>query len=122
MPLPRCLRGLRLRVRLRRLRLRLRRPDRPDRLRRIRLVSNFQNFLFYGWGFDWLYDKIFVRPFVWIARVSKRDFIDVIYGGMAASIRLLYGLLSSTETGRVRLYAGGIAAGAIVLIAVVVLL
>ena len=35
-------------------------------------------FWFAGWGFDWLYDRSFVRPFVWIARVNKDDFIDCI--------------------------------------------
>src|SRR5215813_11466575 len=31
---------------------------------------------FAGWGFDWLYDKVFVQPFVWIANVNKSDFVD----------------------------------------------
>ena len=30
-----------------------------------------------GWGFDWLYDRLFVRPFVWFARVNIRDGIDL---------------------------------------------
>ena len=23
---------------------------------------------FADWGFDWLYDKVFVQPFLWVAR------------------------------------------------------
>ena len=86
------------------------------------LLNKMQKFLFSGWGFDRLYDAIFVRPFVWIARVNKRDFIDSLYGGMAALSRRINSLLSSTETGRVRLYAGGITVGCIILVAIVVLL
>jgi hypothetical protein len=33
---------------------------------------------FAGWGFDWLYDKVFVQPFIWAAR-SKSDFVDAFY-------------------------------------------
>lgn len=79
-------------------------------------------FLFGGWGFDWLYDRIFVRPFIWIARVNRNDYIDSIYGGIAALSRGLNAVFSSTETGRVRLYAAGIACGSIILVAIALLL
>ncbi|NLT67474.1 MAG: NADH-quinone oxidoreductase subunit L [Acidobacteria bacterium] len=88
-------------------------PDAGKRLTR---------FLFGGWGFDWLYDRIFVRPFVWIARVNRNDYIDSIYGGIAALSRGLNTVFSSTETGRVRLYAAGIACGSIILVAIALLL
>jgi NADH-quinone oxidoreductase subunit L len=85
-------------------------------------ARGIQKFLFSGWGFDWLYDHVFVRPFFWIARISRDDFIDSIYTGMAAASGFVHTLLSATETGRVRMYAGGIAVGCIILIALVVLL
>jgi NADH-quinone oxidoreductase subunit L len=81
-----------------------------------------QRLLFSGWGFDWLYDRLFVRPFVWIASVNAGDFIDGIYTGIASLSRMGYRILSATETGRVRLYATGIALGSIILLAIVALL
>ena len=97
-------------------------PGYAENAGRMPLLRGIQRYLFSGWGFDWLYDKAFVRPFLWIARINKSDFIDSFYSGIAAISRLLHGLFSSTETGRVRLYAGGIALGSIILVAIVVLL
>ena len=38
-----------------------------------------------GWGFDWLYDVVFVQPLIWFATVDKRDGIDRVYDGLAWS-------------------------------------
>ena len=35
------------------------------------------------WGMDWLYDRIFVRPVVWMARIGKGDLVDAFYAGLA---------------------------------------
>ena len=74
---------------------------------------------FAGWGFDWIYDKLFVQPFIWVANVNKSDFVDAFYTGLARMADASYRLLSSTETGRVRWYAAAMAAGSVVFIAVV---
>jgi NADH-quinone oxidoreductase subunit L len=76
-------------------------------------------FWFSGWGFDWLYDKLFVQPVLWIARVNQSDFVDAIYRGVAGLSKAISRALSRTETGRVRTYAAGIAVGAVILILVV---
>jgi NADH-quinone oxidoreductase subunit L len=73
-----------------------------------------------GWGFDWLYDRLFVRPIVWFARIDKDDFIDSLYQGIAWLSERCHRLLSRTQTGRVRWYAMGISAGAVIVIAIVV--
>jgi len=75
-----------------------------------------------GWGFDWVYDKLFVRPYVWLARVNKRDAIDAIYGAIAYVVQGFFLLFSRTQTGKVRQYAAGIALGAIITIAAVIFL
>ena len=74
-----------------------------------------------GWGFDWLYDRLFVAPYVWLARVDRDDLIDLGYRAVAWLGVALYGLVRRTQSGRVRWYAAGIAAGAagILLLAVV---
>jgi len=79
-------------------------------------------FFFSGWGFDWLYDWIFVKPFLWIARVNKGDVVDAIYTGIAAVSRGLHNLVRRSQDGKVRVYAAGIALGAIITIAIAVFL
>jgi NADH-quinone oxidoreductase subunit L len=73
-----------------------------------------------GWGFDWLYDKIIVRPFLWTARSNKDDFIDLAYGGTAWYTEQAHRLLSLTQSGNLRWYAAILAFGAVVFVALVV--
>jgi NADH-quinone oxidoreductase subunit L len=77
---------------------------------------------FAGWGFDWIYDKAFVQPFIWAAEINKSDFVDAFYTGVARLTELFYRGLSQTETGRVRWYAMGMAAGSVLFIAMVLFL
>jgi NADH-quinone oxidoreductase subunit L len=79
-----------------------------------------QRFWATGWGFDWLYDRTLVRPFLWLARIDRADFIDAFYTGLMLLSRLSYQLLSRSQTGQVRWYAAGIACGLIILIAIAV--
>jgi NADH-quinone oxidoreductase subunit L len=100
----------------------LRRPRLAEGLTRSYVGAALHRFWYAGWGFDWLYDKLFVRPFIWIAHANKNDFIDLIYDAIAWSSQITYRALSRTETGQVRWYALGIAAGAAAIIAIVVFL
>jgi NADH-quinone oxidoreductase subunit L len=84
--------------------------------------SALHQFWFSDWGMDWLYDRLFVQPLVCFARINKGDFIDGFYTGVARMNELAWGILSRTETGRLRWYAAGIAAGSVVFIAVVLFL
>jgi NADH-quinone oxidoreductase subunit L len=81
-----------------------------------------KHFWFEGWGFDWLYDRVIVRPFFWIARVNRDDFIDLVYDGTAWYSEQAHRFLSVTQSGNVRWYAAVIAFGAVALIALVVFL
>jgi NADH-quinone oxidoreductase subunit L len=71
-----------------------------------------------GWGFDWLYDKLFVRPFQWLTRKSARDIVDVPVNSLAQVTIQGYRALRLTETGRVRWYATGLAMGTVVILAI----
>jgi NADH-quinone oxidoreductase subunit L len=77
---------------------------------------------FADWGFDWLYDKTFVQPFIWAAQINKSDFVDAFYSGVAWLTELFYRGLSDTETGHVRWYAAAMAAGSVLFIALVIFL
>ena len=100
----------------------LRTPGYSESLTRTPLGSVLHRLWFSGWGFDWLYDTMLVKPFVWVARVNKDDFIDLISGGVVWFSTFFHSALSRTQTGKVRWYAMGIAIGAIIAIGIVVFL
>jgi NADH-quinone oxidoreductase subunit L len=74
-----------------------------------------------GWGFDWMYDKIFVRPFQWVVRKLARDPADLPVQGVSEAALLVYRALRLTQTGNVRWYATGIAMGTAVILAIALL-
>jgi NADH-quinone oxidoreductase subunit L len=74
-----------------------------------------------GWGFDWIYDLLFVRPFVWLAHINARDGIDLAILAIPAGLGALNGGLVRTQTGRIRWYAASMALGAVLVIAAVIL-
>ncbi|MCH2324080.1 MAG: NADH-quinone oxidoreductase subunit L [Pseudomonadales bacterium] len=69
-----------------------------------------------GWGFDWLYDRLIVFPFLWLARINRADVIDGFYALVAEISRAANGMIVKTQTGYLRWYALSVAAGLIVLI------
>ncbi len=75
---------------------------------------------FNGWGFDWLYDKLLVKPFVWLARINRSDVLDQIYLGIAGLSRFFHCVLSDTQSGILRRYAVGIVIGAVLVVAIMV--
>ena len=46
-----------------------------------------------GWGFDLAYDRLFVRPFQWLARKSKSDVVDVPVRGLGQATVFGYRIL-----------------------------
>jgi NADH-quinone oxidoreductase subunit L len=74
-----------------------------------------------GWGFDWLYELLFVRPVKWFARVARNDPVDPAFTGLAWLNLQGWRALSRSQTGLLRLYAGVAGVGIAVIIAVVVL-
>jgi NADH-quinone oxidoreductase subunit L len=75
-----------------------------------------------GWRFDALYDRLFVRPFIYVARVNRNDIVDAVYSATAWLNIVSHKALSRTQTGHVRLYAAGIVSGAVILLGISLLL
>ena len=71
-------------------------------------------FLLAGWGFDRLYDSLFVRPFVFAARLNRDDVVDLVYGGLSWCSAQLSGRLVETQSGMIRRYAVGVLLGTVV--------
>ncbi|MBD9656341.1 NADH-quinone oxidoreductase subunit L [Pseudomonas sp. PDM12] len=76
---------------------------------------------FAAWGFDWLYDKIFVQPYLFLCRVLAHDPIDGAIGIVPRLARGGHGVLSRSETGHLRWYAISIAGGAVLVLAAVMM-
>ena len=71
-----------------------------------------------GWGFDLAYDRLFVRPFLWLTLKSKSDVVDAPVRGLGQVTVFGYRTLRRAQTGYVRLYAMGIAMGTIAILAI----
>jgi NADH-quinone oxidoreductase subunit L len=123
----------------------LRRPDGPAKAAASAAAGALARFWFGGWGFDGLYERLFIRPYVYlanldkddvldrlaenliarpyraIARLNRNDILDSFFTGVAKANAAANRLLSRTQTGSIRWYVAGAAAGAIILLATAVL-
>jgi NADH-quinone oxidoreductase subunit L len=70
-----------------------------------------------GWGFDWLYDKLFVRPYLFIVHLARHDIIDQGIGLIPRVARKAHDAVSVTENGRLRWYAASMVFGAVLVLA-----
>jgi NADH-quinone oxidoreductase subunit L len=84
--------------------------------------SRINNFFYSGWGFDRVYDAVFVRPFVWLSEKNKNDFIDKVYGFLSDVTGFFNSILSHTQNGRLRWYAMGLTAGLVILLSLMMAL
>jgi NADH-quinone oxidoreductase subunit L len=98
----------------------LRNPLRVERFSAHPAGKALHRLWFAGWGFDRLYEKVFVKPLFWFARINKDDFVDLVYGGVAWYNRFFHDALSLTQSGKVRWYAMGITLGAVITIGIAV--
>jgi NADH-quinone oxidoreductase subunit L len=89
------------------------------------LKSNFSlvwRFFRSAFGFDWLYDLVIVRPYLWFVHVNRNDGFDVAIGQIPVALRAAHARLARTQSGQTRWYIGAMGIGAVALIAAVVLL
>ena len=70
------------------------------------------------WGIDWLYDRLFVRPYYALANLLKAEPVDGVYGLVVTVNETLNNWLSQSQTGRMRWYITSMVAGLIVVLAV----
>jgi NADH-quinone oxidoreductase subunit L len=74
-----------------------------------------------GWGFDWVYERVFVIPVKWFARVARNDLVDHVVDGIAWLNVAAWRTLSAGQTGRLRAYVAVAGFGIALVLAVVVL-
>ncbi|MFV3402351.1 MULTISPECIES: NADH-quinone oxidoreductase subunit L [Pseudomonas] len=74
---------------------------------------------FAAWGFDWIYDKLFVKPYLLISHVLRKDPVDRGIGLIPRMARGGHVAMSKTETGQLRWYTASIAVGAVLVLGAV---
>ena len=75
-----------------------------------------------AFGWDWLYDRLFVRPYLWLVHVNRNDAADQMIGLIPAALLRVNAYWTRSQNGQLRFYAGTTAAGAVVMIAAVLFL
>ena len=75
-----------------------------------------------AWGFDWLYDFIFVRPYLFITGINKRDGFDAAVTLIPRVMRAGHDVMAATENGSVRWYIASMGVGAVLVLAAAILI
>jgi NADH-quinone oxidoreductase subunit L len=81
-------------------------------------VNTLYQFWLKGWGFDYVYDLVFVKPFVKIASFNKNDLVDEIYQAIVAVADFFHRIFSWTQSGLMRWYMMGIVIGTILVVTI----
>jgi NADH-quinone oxidoreductase subunit L len=98
----------------------VKKPALPAQLKRS--VKGLHYIWFTGWGFDALYNKLLVRPFVFFATVNKRDIVDKFYALLVSLADSLHNVFARTQGGILRWYIMSIVIGAILILTLGLLL
>jgi len=80
--------------------------------------SRISEFFYSGWGFDRIYDVLFVKPIVWLAEINKNDFIDRIISAIASTTIFFNRMLVITQNGKLRWYIMGFAIGIVFILSI----
>ncbi len=98
------------------------RPWYADTVSNTRLFGALAKFWQVGWGFDALYETLLVKPFLWVTRINKNDFVDSCCTGIISLHTMMHRLLARTQTGSLRWYAMAMAAGAVLFLGIAAVL
>ena len=86
----------------------------------ITFIQKLQKFWFGGWGIDWLYDHILVKPYYNIAKSLKYEPVDNFYGLIVSASQVLNRWLSSGQSGQMRRYITSMVFGLIIVLIILV--
>ncbi|MCC3703131.1 NADH-quinone oxidoreductase subunit L [Rouxiella badensis] len=82
----------------------------------------FTTWWFHAWGFDWLYDMIFVKPYLGVAKLLQRDPLNSLMNIPAVFSRLGNRGLTLSENGQTRWYVASMGLGAVVVLALLLVI
>lgn len=90
-------------------------------LRKAARASSCPIWWYNAWGFDWLYDKVFVKPYLAVAKLIQRDPMNSMMNLFGTFVRLCNRTLAVSENGMLRWYAASVGMGAVVVLALLLL-
>lgn len=67
-------------------------------------LATAHRFIKSGWGFDTLYDWLFVKPYTYLCQLNHRDAIDRIYRHIEMASTWLHQKIIATQNGQLRFY------------------
>ncbi|PPI88220.1 NADH-quinone oxidoreductase subunit L [Candidatus Pantoea edessiphila] len=80
-------------------------------------LGNFLYSLCYqAWGFDWIYDKLFVKSYMLVANLLKYDPLNNLFDSSVLLLRFINRTLLISENGYLRWYILSISIGALLLV------
>ncbi len=94
----------------------MKRTDLRAELKSSMIVTN--RFWYSGWGFDQVYDFVFVKPYVYLSSINKNDIIDAFYKGIVSVSNFFHDAFARTQNGVMRWYIMGIVVGAIFVLSI----
>jgi NADH-quinone oxidoreductase subunit L len=92
----------------------IKKPDLADYVKST--STTLHNFWYSGWAFDAMYNTLFVKPFVFLATVNKKDIVDSFYNGLVSIAEFFHRMFAWTQSGILRWYMVGIVVGAILIV------
>lgn len=81
----------------------------------------FIGWWFAAWGFDWLYNTLFVKPYLGIARLLQRDPLNALMNLPAMLSRVVSKELIISENGHLRWYVASMSIGTVMVLALLLL-
>ncbi|CCP03781.1 NADH dehydrogenase I chain L [Erwinia amylovora Ea644] len=82
----------------------------------------FSTWWFAAWGFDWLYDKLFVKPYLFVAWLLSRDPLNSLMNIPALLARGGNKGLALSENGYLRWYLASMSIGAVMVLALLMVM
>jgi NADH-quinone oxidoreductase subunit L len=99
----------------------LRRPAATKAFAARPAAHGLQQYWYLGWGFDWLYERIFVRPVKRFAHAARGDLVEPFVAGFAWLNVQAWRALSASQNGLLRAYVAVAGVGIALILAFVVL-
>ncbi len=79
-------------------------------------------FWFHAWGFDWLYQRLFVKPYLGIAKFIQPDYLNSLMNIPAVAARWGNRALAVAENGQLRWYVASMSVGAVLVLVLLLLI
>ncbi len=76
----------------------------------------FSTLWLHAWGFDWLYDRLFVKPYLLLTRILAADPLDKTIERIAGISLFFHRMLGRSVTGHLRWYVTSLGLGAILVL------